>query len=165
MAALKDDVKLFIVRALACFDSPTEVCRQVKDEFGIEVTKQQVSLYHPERRVGKDLSEKWRTVFAETRKNFLDDVSTIPIASQAFRLRALNRMFERVSATANTALAAQLIEQAAKESGGSFTNRREMTGKNGAPLIPTKSAQEMTDDELAAYIGAGGARALDSPQS
>lgn len=165
MAALKDDVKLFIVRALACFDSPTEVCRQVKEEFGIDVTKQQVSLYHPERRVAKDLSEKWRTIFAETRKTFLEDVSTIPIASQAFRLRALNRMYERVSATANTALAAQLIEQAAKESGGSFTNRREMTGKNGAPLIPTKSAQEMTDDELAAYIGASGARAMDSPQS
>lgn len=164
MAALKDDVKLFIVRALACFDSPTEVCRQVKEEFGIDVTKQQVSLYHPERRVAKDLSEKWRTIFAETRKNFLEDVSTIPIASQAFRLRSLNRMFERVSGTANIALAAQLIEQAAKESGGVFTNRREMTGAGGAPLIPQKSAQEMTDDELAAYIGASGARAMDTPQ-
>ncbi|WP_430229671.1 DUF2280 domain-containing protein [Paraburkholderia tropica] len=165
MAALKDDVKLFIVRALACFDSPTDVARQVKDEFGIEVTKQQVSLYNPERVVGRDLSEKWRTVFAETRKKFLEDVSTIPIASQAFRLRALNRMYERVQNQGNVALAAQLIEQAAKESGGSFTNRREMTGKDGAPLIPAKSAQEMTDDELAAYIGASGARAVDSPKS
>lgn len=165
MAALKDDVKAFIVRALACFDSPTDVCRQVKEEFGIEVSKQQVSLYHPERRVAKDLSEKWRTIFTETRKKFLDDVSTIPIANQAFRLRSLNRMYERVSGTGNIALAAQLIEQAAKESGGSFTNRREMTGKDGAPLIPTKSAQEMTDDELAAYIGASGARAVDPPQS
>lgn len=39
----------------------------------------------------------------------------------------------------------------------------EVTGKNGAPLIPTKSAQEMTDDELAAYIAAGGAGTVDSP--
>jgi hypothetical protein len=165
MATLKDDVKAFIVRALACFDAPTDVCRQVKEEFGIEVTRQQVSAYDPNRRIAKDLSAKWRAIFDETRKKFVDDVSTIPIANQAFRLRALNRMYERVSATANTALAAQLIEQAAKESGGVFTNRREMTGAGGAPLIPPKSAQEMTDDELAAYIGASGARAMDPPQS
>jgi hypothetical protein len=153
MAALKDDVKLFIVRALACFDSPTEVCRQVKDEFGLEVTKQQVSLYHPERRVGRDLSEKWRTIFAETRKNFLEDVSTIPIASQAFRLRALNRMYERVSATANTALAAQLIEQAAKESGGSFTNRQKVDmNANVNASVTHKEPRELTNEELAAEL-------------
>jgi hypothetical protein len=136
----------------------------VKEEFGIEVTRQQVSAYDPNRRIAKDLSAKWRAVFDETRKKFLDDVSTIPIANQAFRLRALNRMYDRVQGQGNMALAAQLIEQAAKESGGAFTNRREMTGKDGAPLIPPKSAQDMTDDELAAYIGASGARAVDSPQ-
>ena len=130
----------------------------------IEVTRQQVSAYDPNRRIAKDLSAKWRAVFDETRKKFLDDVSTIPIANQAFRLRALNRMYDRVQGQGNMALAAQLIEQAAKESGGAFTNRREMTGKDGAPLIPPKSAQDMTDDELAAYIGASGARAVDSPQ-
>jgi hypothetical protein len=162
MATLNDDVKAFIVRALACFDAPTDVCRQVKEEFGIEVTRQQVSAYDPNRRIAKDLSAKWRAVFDETRKKFLDDVSTIPIANQAFRLRALNRMYDRVQGQGNMALAA--IEQAAKESGGAFTNRREMTGKDGAPLIPPKSAQDMTDDELAAYIGASGARAVDSPQ-
>ncbi|WP_175952862.1 hypothetical protein [Burkholderia sp. BCC0405] len=40
----------------------------------------------------------------------------------------------------------------------------EVTGKNGGP-IETRTAQEMTDDELAAYIGASGARTMDSPQS
>lgn len=160
MATLKDDVKAFIVRALACFDSPTDVCRQVKEEFGIDVTRQQVSAYDPNRRIAKDLSAKWRAVFDETRKKFLDDVSTIPIANQAFRLRALNRMYERVSGTGNTALAAQLIEQAAKESGGAFTNRREMTGKDGAPLIPT-NPQEMTDEQLAAIAAGGSARTAD----
>jgi hypothetical protein len=160
MATLKDDVKAFIVRALACFDAPTEVCRQVKEEFGIEVTRQQVSAYDPNRRIGKDLSAKWRAVFEETRKKFLDDVSTIPIASQAFRLRALNKMYERAQDRGNVALAAQLIEQAAKESGGAFTNRREMTGKDGAPLIPT-NPQEMTDEQLAAIAATGSARAAD----
>jgi hypothetical protein len=159
MATLKDEVKLFIVRALACFDAPTEVCRQVKEEFGIDVTKQQVSAYHPERRVGKDLSEKWRTIFAETRKAFLEDVSTIPIASQAFRLRALNRMYERVSGAGNTALAAQLIEQAAKESGGAFTNKQKVD--LNANVTTTKNPQDMTDEELAAIAAGGRARTPD----
>lgn len=164
MATLTDDVKAFVVRALACFDTPTQVASAVKEEFGLEVTRMQVSTYDPNKHMGRNLSKKWREIFDATRKAFLDDQASIPIASQSFRLRALDRLYQNAAARGNAALAAQLLEQAAKESGGSFTNRREMTGKNGAPLIPTKSAQEMTDDELAAYIGASGARAMDPPQ-
>ena len=43
----------------------------------------------------------------------------------------------------NIALAAQLFEQAAKEAGDSYTNRRELTGKNGAPLPAAASAVVM----------------------
>ncbi|MFY4709953.1 hypothetical protein [Burkholderia glumae] len=48
---------------------------------------------------------------------------------------------------------------------GKATQHAEVTGKDGAPLIPDKSAKDMTDDELAAYIAASGAGAMDSPQS
>lgn len=37
MPALNDDQKLFIVQALACFDTPTQVIEAVKQEFGVEV--------------------------------------------------------------------------------------------------------------------------------
>ena len=37
MAALKSDVKAFIVQALACFDTPTQVSQAVKQEFDIDV--------------------------------------------------------------------------------------------------------------------------------
>lgn len=40
----------------------------------------------------------------------------------------------------------------------------ELTGKNGGP-IETRRAQEMTDDELAAFLTAGGAGTMDPPQS
>lgn len=45
-------------------------------------------------------------------------------------------MLDKVEKQGNTALAAQLLEQAAKESGGAFTNkhRLEHTGKDGAPI-------------------------------
>ncbi|MDR6421289.1 hypothetical protein J2801_003577 [Paraburkholderia phenoliruptrix] len=164
MAALTDDVKAFVVQALACFDTPTQVANAVKEEFGLEITRMQVSTYDPTKFMGRNLSKKWREIFEATRKAFLEDQASIPIANQNFRLRALNNLYQNAATRGNAALAAQLLEQAAKESGGSFTNRREMTGRDGAPLIPTKSAQEMTDDELAAYIGASGARAMDTPQ-
>lgn len=148
MASLNDNVKLFVVRALACYDQPTEITRQVKEEFGLEVTRQQVAVYDPTRVAGKDLSKKWRVVFEAARKAFLEDVSTIPIASQSFRLRALNRMYEKVQGQGNVSLAAQLIEQAAKESGGAFTNKQKLDLSGNLSL--TQNAQDMSDDELAA---------------
>jgi hypothetical protein len=160
MAALTDDVKAFIVQALACYDTPSQVVDAVKEEFGFVVTRPQVQAYDPTKKIGHSLSKKWRDLFEETRKQFLDDASSIPIANQTFRLRALNRMYAKAERQGNVVVAAQIIEQAAKEVGGSFTNRRELTGKDGGP-IATKSAKDMTDDELAAIAGRGGARTAD----
>jgi hypothetical protein len=149
MARLDDKVKRFIVQALACFDTPSQVAAAVKDEFGIDISRMQVATYDPMKATGSDLSPKWRAIFEQTRKKFLDDVSAIPIAQQSFRLRALNRMLRLAEDRKNAALAAQLLEQAAKEVGGAFTNRRELTGKGGGPM-QIASAADLSDDELAA---------------
>lgn len=124
MAALRDEVKLFIVQALACFDTPTQVARAVKEEFGLDVVRQQVAAYDPNCYVGRNLSLKWRTVFEDTRKKFREDTAAIPIASRAFRLRALARMAQQAEGMRNIALAVQVIEQAAKEVGDVYVNRR-----------------------------------------
>ena len=42
MAALKSEVKSFIVQALACFDTPSQVAEAVKNEFGVVLSRQQV---------------------------------------------------------------------------------------------------------------------------
>lgn len=47
MAALNGEVKAFIVQALACFDTPSQVAEQVKKEFGLEVSRQQVESHDP----------------------------------------------------------------------------------------------------------------------
>lgn len=156
MAILTEDVKAFIVNALACFDTPQQVAEAVKAEFGLTVTRQHCQAYDPSKSMGAKLGKKWREIFNATRRAFLEDQAMIPIANKNFRLRALDRLYQAAASRGNVALAAQLLEQAAKESGGAFTNRREMTGKDGAPLIPPKSALDMTDDELAAYIAAAG---------
>lgn len=134
MAILTDNIKLVIVQALACFDTPSQVAESVKQEFGVVVTRMQVSQYDPTKTTGKKLSTKLRAVFEATREAFLADVSTIPIAQQAYRLRVLQRNLTKVEGQGNVAMVAQLLEQAAKESGGAFTNRRELTGKDGGPV-------------------------------
>lgn len=124
MAALRDEVKLFIVQALACFDTPTQVSKAVKEEFGLDVMRQQVAAYDPNCYVGRNLSLKWRTVFNDTRAKFREEVAEIPIASRAFRLRALARMAQQAEGMRNIALAVSVIEQAAKEVGDMYVNRR-----------------------------------------
>jgi hypothetical protein len=124
MAALRDEVKLFIVQALACFDTPTQVSVAVKDEFGLDVPRQQVATYDPEKYVGRQLSAKWKTIFNDTRARFREDTAAIPIASRAFRLRALARMAQQAEGMRNIALAVAVIEQAAKEVGDVYVNRR-----------------------------------------
>lgn len=131
---LSPEVQTYIVQALACFDSPKTVADAVKAEFGVTITRQLVETYDPNKKASGRLAVKWETLFEETRKTFLEDTSKIAISHRAVRLRALQRMAERAETMGNIALAAQLFEQAAKEAGDSYTNRRELTGKNGSPL-------------------------------
>lgn len=164
MPALKENQKLFVVIALARFGTPEQVTEAVKQEYGVIVTKQQLGAYNPATRAGKRLSAKLRKVFEDTRSEFLEDVKKVPIANQAYRLWAMNRLYEKVEKQGNTTVAAQLLEQAAKEIGGAYTNRRELTGKGGGPIETRRNAQDFTDDELAA-LAAGGSAGVIDPQT
>lgn len=124
MATLTEDAKRHIVQALACFDTPTQVCVSVKEEFGVIVERQQVAQYDPTKASGKSLSKKWRTLFDDTRTRFREEAAEIPIASRAFRLRALGRMAQQAESMRNIALAVSVIEQAAKEVGDVYINRK-----------------------------------------
>lgn len=126
MAALTPEVKAFIVRALACFDTPTQVSTQVKQEFGLDVTIQQVSSYDPTKAIAKNLGQKWIDLFNLTREKFQNEIADIPIANKSYRLRMLDRMASRTEGMKNFALTAQLIEQAAKECGDAYTNRQKL---------------------------------------
>jgi hypothetical protein len=153
MAALAENVKLRIVQALARFDTPSQVAKDIKAEFGLDVSPQQCEAYDPNKRVGQKLSEKFRLIFAETRKAFLEDTSLIGVSHRAVRLRTLQRMIERTESQGNLSLTAQLLEQVAKETGDAYTNRHrlEHTGKDGGPIKSQKAPvdlSDLTDDEL-----------------
>ena len=126
MAALKGEVKAFIVQSLACFDTPSQVVEAVKKEFGLTITRQQVESHDPTKANGKGLAQKWVDMFNATRDRFQNEISEIPIANKAYRLRALDRMATKTEGMKNFALASQLIEQAAKEVGDAYTNRQKV---------------------------------------
>jgi hypothetical protein len=150
MAALRDEVKHFVVQALACFDTPSQVSASVKEEFGLDVPRQQIATYDPEKYVGRQLSAKWKTLFYDTRKRFREEQAEIPIANRAFRLRALARMAQQAESMKNIALAIQVIEQAAKEVGDMYVNRRLDSSKTPGASdedIPRTSEYTLKPDE------------------
>jgi len=53
MATLTDAHKHFIVQALACWDSPTQVAEAVREEFGVDVPRGQVAQYDPTKVAGR----------------------------------------------------------------------------------------------------------------
>ncbi|HBS6049054.1 DUF2280 domain-containing protein [Klebsiella pneumoniae] len=136
MAALKPEVKAYIIQMLACYDTPSQVVEAVQKDFGIAITRQQVETHDPTKVSGKTLAKKWVDLFNRTRDRFLNEISDIPIANKAYRLRVLQRMSTTAENMKNIGMTAQLLEQAAKEVGEAYSNKQkvELTGKDGGPL-------------------------------
>jgi len=132
--SIPDEAKRFIVNALAAFDTPSQVAAAVKEEFGLEVSRQAVEAHDPTKYAGKGLALKWREMFEASRAGFITDATQVPIAHRSTRLRALHRMAQAAERKGNYPLAAQLHKQAAEEMGNAYTNRRELTGKDGKDL-------------------------------
>lgn len=127
MAALKEPVKIFIVQALACRDTPQEVAILVKQELGIDIDRMQCAAYDPTKVAGKNLSAKFKKLFNETREKFDDGLIDIPIANKHYRMKQYDKLLNK---TKNTVTALKIMEQAAKDSGGQFTNKTETSVKN-----------------------------------
>lgn len=126
MAALKPEVKAFIIQMLACYDTPSQVVEAVQKDFGIAITRQQVETHDPTKVSGKTLAKKWVDLFNAARERFLNEISDIPIANKAYRLRVLQRMSTNAESMKNIGMTAQLLEQAAKEVGEAYSNKQKV---------------------------------------
>lgn len=159
---LNDDQRRFVVMALACYDTPSAVAAAVKEEFGVTISRQAVQAYDPTKVAGADLAKAWRDLFEATRAAFLEDSATIGIANKSVRLRMLDRAAQSAAERGNADMVLRCCEQAAKEMGGLFTNRRELGGPNGGPLR-VQEVYDLTDDELAGIAASGRNRAAPTP--
>ena len=122
MARLSDAQKRYIVKALACGGGQSEIGRRCKEIWGIEIERSQVHYYHPEYSDG--LAERWKSLYRETREEYIREVDSIPCRHQGYRLRQIQRLIEQAFDSKDYPEAARMLELAAKESGGLFTNVR-----------------------------------------
>lgn len=131
MAVLSDEVKQFIVQALACFDTPSQVAEKVKDEFGLVIVRQQVAIYDPTKATGKNLAKKWRSLFDATREGWRKGSIEVPIANRMHRLRMLDRFANKLAGMKNYSAAMQALKQAAEEVGDVYVNKGRASGGAG----------------------------------
>ena len=84
-----------------------------------------------------------KALFFETREKAKQDLDGIASYHKAIRLRRLDDMINTAMERGNLVVAAQLLEQAAKESGGAYTNKHQLehTGKDGKDLPAAPAAQ------------------------
>ncbi|WP_337846804.1 DUF2280 domain-containing protein [Sphingomonas sp.] len=173
MAKLNEEEKAFLVCQFACFLTSTQACRAFEQQFGRRIETRDADRYKVDGWAGRrkekvEPMKKWRPLFEETRKAFLENAAAIPIANATYRLAQLQSMFESAmgvnaaNARPNIPLAAQLLEQAAKESGGSFTNKREHEHKGKVKVEEERTPEEtrgMLEQRIAAalekFVGAG----------
>lgn len=134
MAELTDRQKEYIIAELATYHSPSEVAASFKDEFRIEITRQQAANYDPTTVAGKRMAASWRKLFEIYRNAFLNDRSTIAIAQQNYRLRELDTLF-RANKAKSLKMALKILEQAAKEEGGIYQRRVDESGDDGADAL------------------------------
>ncbi|WP_038342149.1 DUF2280 domain-containing protein [Acinetobacter sp. A47] len=145
MAALKKEVKLYIVRSLAMHNTPQETVELVNAIFSQKITRQQCERYDPTKRAGQDLSQEFKDEFFATRKEFLEKPQNIPIANQTVRLSIYQKLLEKN--LRNTVNSLKILEQIAKELGGAYTNRKEVTGANGGPVETVQTAVQAISTE------------------
>jgi hypothetical protein len=137
MADLSDRQKQFIVAQLAAYHSPSEVVDLYKEAFSEPITRQHVNLYNPETVGGKQVSHKWKDYFATCRTAFLNDRSSIAIAQQNFRLRALGELYD-ANKKKSVKMALLILQQAAKEEGGLFQRRVDEKGDDSNDTLPAE---------------------------
>ncbi|MBX9853906.1 MAG: DUF2280 domain-containing protein [Gemmatimonadaceae bacterium] len=145
MARLTEEVQAFVVDRLAMYDTPSTVAAAVKEAFGITISRQQAEAYDATRS-GKKPSAKWIRRFHATRQQYRERVDDVGIAHRAVRMRRLERMANRAEERGNLPLAAQLLEQAAKEMGESYTNRRILEPAN--PVAALAATLGVTPEEI-----------------
>jgi hypothetical protein len=150
MPTLTDEIKTFIVIALAQYDTPSRVAKAVGVNFGVVIDRRQVHAYDPA--CLKPPAQRWRDLHATTRQALLHDTAEIGIAHKAFRLRVLDRMARETETRHYLELTAALLEQAAKECGGVYDRR---------PAVGSAAAQQPAAHE-AADPGIDVARPMDA---
>lgn len=139
------------------FETPQEIANLVKEEFDVTISRQAVHWYNAD--MNPKLPKKWKQIFASTRRKFLSSQATIGIAQKSYRLRELDKIYQKQKASKiqNTKAMRETLEQAAKESGDAFSNKQkhevEATVQHSVVRVPAKLSVEEWAAQSAANTG------------
>lgn len=157
----KNTVQTFVVQQLAMYNTPQEIARLVKEIFDQEISRQLVASYDPSK-PNYSAGKKWKALFYRERESHLSDVKKIPVANQAYRLRVIQNQIDRLlssGGSTNVKLLQSLLEQAAKEIGGMYANKREVAFVPPTPLEIARelyreliSEEDFTEEEAMAFV-------------
>lgn len=129
---LTREQQVFIVTELAVYSRPSEVKAMLKARWDIDVNISTITYYDPT--TVSECAKEWRDLFDEARAICLKHWARVPIMEKSYRARRLQKILDTEEDRGNTVGARETLEQAAKEEGGAYTNRREFTGKDGGPV-------------------------------
>lgn len=130
--AQKDEITM----RLAMYDTPQEIADGLLDENNKPlISRQAIAKYDP---YVHDGYQKRKDLFDHTRKAFLEEVSSEPIANQAYRIRRLGMLHHAALRARDLKEARMALEQAAKEVGDVYTKAGQGSGL--IPVIPVDGA-------------------------
>ena len=151
MARLKKHEKVFIVRALAQFMTPTQVVEDIKVKLGVDVSPQQVETYDPTKVAGADLSQEFVDLFNEARKQYIaQPIYNIEGANDIVQLQILSDLL--VSKKGNVVMAIKLIDQMQKIVKGHYEKKIEISGPDGGPLQNENTTYVTASKELVRQV-------------
>ena len=149
MARLKKAEKIFIVRSLAQFMPISDVVRDIKEKFNVDVSPQQVEYYDPTKAASADLAQEFIDLFNEARKEYIDQpLHNIEGANDIVQLQILSDLL--VSKKGNVVMSIKLIDQIQKIMKGHYEKKIEITGADGTPLQTTtdQATQEQVNEAV-----------------
>jgi len=160
-----DAQKSAVVIMLACYWTPTEVVTYVSEEWDIDIRKQSVQRYDPTKHNGqRSLAKKWCDLFHATRHRFLTDAAMHAVSKMPYRMGIYQKVIDGALKMRNYDMVLRAMEQAAKDEGGSYTNRQKVdidqtiqTGVMKVPYVDSKErALQIIAYQQANVPGAGG---------
>lgn len=137
MASLTQEQKEFIVQRYAMFDRPKDIREAFKEQYGIEISRQQIDTYNPRgaKAAKGSIAKGLMAAFEAQRAAFVGTVDNIPISQRSYRLRKLQQMFEAAFDKGNLSMAANLLTQAREEMEEKFTGKMEVTHKGKVAVV------------------------------
>lgn len=130
---LTEEQRAWLVTAWATFKRAPDIVTEFEQTFGFKLATPNAHKYNCsgitsiEEAKHRGLA-KWMDLHNKVRTEFEAAIKDIPIANATYRMQQLDKMFEDAMGKRNFRMAASLLEQAAKESGGAFSNKRVVEG-------------------------------------